>query len=98
LDSDRLPSQRRFLEAYLGNAPEKERETQIYVALLELIEHAFYITDNTRKKLEPLSPEAYFSIAGFDQRLRAWYRKLPLELKWSPANAANAPQSYFLLQ
>jgi hypothetical protein len=100
LTISRLTDQRVLLRTCLPSGPEKSFETQIYVALLELMEHAYQITEHMGKGKAPKleDPGAYFSMSALDQKLRAWYRRLPSQMKWTPANTETAPLSFFLLQ
>lgn len=81
--------------------PEKSMETQIYEALLDLMELAGKITEN----MDPRSqqPDAavdrnqYLRMAALDREFSNWYARLPEQLRWTPANIATAPFSFFLL-
>lgn len=81
--------------------PEKSLETQIYEALLDLMELAGKITEN----MDPRSqgPDAaidrnlYLRMAALDREFSNWYARLPEALLWTPANINSAPFSFFLL-
>ncbi|KAF2013892.1 hypothetical protein BU24DRAFT_483721 [Aaosphaeria arxii CBS 175.79] len=81
--------------------PEKSMETQIYEALLDLMELAGKITEN----MDPRSqiPESvvdrnqYLRMAALDREFSNWYARLPEQLRWTPQNIATAPFSFFLL-
>jgi hypothetical protein len=62
------------------------------------MEHAYHITENMDKLPKLEDPGAYFSMSALDQKLRAWYRRLPSQMKWTPTNIETAPFSFFLLQ
>lgn len=80
---------------------EKSMETQIYEALLDLMELAGKITEN----MDPRSqgPDAvidrnqYLRMAALDREFSNWYARLPDTLRWTPANINTAPFSFFLL-
>lgn len=40
---------------------------------------------------------AYLQAVTLDQQLQAWYRRLPDQLSWIPANIKSAPFSFFML-
>jgi len=81
--------------------PEKSMETQIYEALLDLMELAGKITENMDPRSQ--SPESaidrnqYLRMAALDREFSNWYTRLPESLRWTPANLATAPFSFFLL-
>ncbi|KAF2708012.1 hypothetical protein K504DRAFT_381615 [Pleomassaria siparia CBS 279.74] len=81
--------------------PEKSMETQIYEALLDLMELAGKITENMDPRSQ--SPEStidrnqYLRMAALDREFSNWYARLPESLRWTPANLATAPFSFFLL-
>ncbi|KAH7121057.1 fungal-specific transcription factor domain-containing protein [Dendryphion nanum] len=81
--------------------PEKSMETQIYEALLDLMELAGKITENMDPRSQ--SPESaidrnqYLRMAALDREFSSWYARLPEQLRWTPANIATAPFSFFLL-
>jgi hypothetical protein len=79
---------------------QKSLETQIYEALLDLMELAGKITENIDPSSianDNIDRNAYLRMAGLDRELNSWYARLPEPLKWSPANINTAPFSYFLL-
>ncbi|KAL1596474.1 hypothetical protein SLS60_009120 [Paraconiothyrium brasiliense] len=81
--------------------PEKTLETQIYEALIDLMELAGKITEN----MDPLKQNTesvvdrnqYLRMAALDREFSTWYARLPEQLRWTPANIATAPFSFFLL-
>ena len=81
--------------------PEKSLETQIYEALIDLMELAGKITEN----MDPLKQNTgsvidrnqYLRMAALDREFSTWYARLPEQLRWTPANIATAPFSFFLL-
>ncbi|OCL04444.1 hypothetical protein AOQ84DRAFT_416253 [Glonium stellatum] len=81
--------------------PEKSLETQIYEALLDLMELAGKITEN----MDPRSqgPDAvigrnqYLRMAALDREFSNWYARLLDALRWTPANINTALFSFFLL-
>lgn len=81
--------------------PEKSLETQIYEALLDLMELAGKITENMDPRSQ--SPDSiidrnqYLRMAALDREFSTWYARLPEQLRWTPANIATAPFSFFLL-
>ncbi|PVH95805.1 hypothetical protein DM02DRAFT_689316 [Periconia macrospinosa] len=81
--------------------PEKSLETKIYEALLDLMELAGKITDSMDPRSQ--SPDSvvdrdkYLRMAALDREFSTWYARLPEALKWTPANIATAPFSFFLL-
>ncbi|KAF2186726.1 hypothetical protein K469DRAFT_630689 [Zopfia rhizophila CBS 207.26] len=81
--------------------PEKSMETQIYEALLDLMELAGKITENIDPRSQ--SPDSafdrnqYLRMAALDREFSNWYARLPESLCWTPANIATAPFSFFLL-
>ncbi|PGH26432.1 hypothetical protein AJ80_01930 [Polytolypa hystricis UAMH7299] len=79
---------------------EKSLETQIYEALLDLMELAGKITENMDPRLQGdlhMDHNAYLRMASLDREMNNWYSRLPEQLKWTPANVATAPFSFFLL-
>jgi len=82
--------------------PSKALETQIYEALLDLMELAGKITDNIEARVSMsdtaiIDHDAYLRMAALDREFGRWYAKLPDSLKWSPENIRTAPLSFFLL-
>lgn len=78
---------------------ERNTETLIYEALIDLMELAGRITEN----MDPKSQESvdtrsqYRRMATLDRQFSTWYSKLPEQLRWTPQNVATAPFSFFLL-
>ncbi|KAL5401045.1 hypothetical protein PMIN03_011851 [Paraphaeosphaeria minitans] len=81
--------------------PEKSLETQVYEALIDLMELAGKITENMdplKQSSEPLiDRNQYLRMAALDREFSTWYARLPEQLRWTPANIATAPFSFFLL-
>ncbi|KAF1982586.1 hypothetical protein K402DRAFT_424510 [Aulographum hederae CBS 113979] len=80
--------------------PEKGLETQIYEALLDLMEMAGKIADYTDPQMlttAHIDRTDYLRMAGLDREFGNWYSRLPETLRWTPANIATAPFSFFLL-
>lgn len=81
--------------------PEKSLETQIYEALIDLMELAGKITENMdplKQNSEPIvDRNQYLRMAALDREFSTWYARLPEQLRWTPANIATAPFSFFLL-
>jgi Fungal specific transcription factor domain len=76
----------------------KTLETQIYEALIDLMELAGKITDmRDSKSTTDTDHSAYLRMAALDRELGAWYSKLPKPLQWIPENINTAPFSFFLL-
>jgi len=80
---------------------EKNLETQIYEALLDLMELAGKITENTDSNSGQIDSQvdrnAYLRMASLDRELGVWYARLPDALRWTPQNIQTAPMSFFLL-
>ena len=76
---------------------ERSLETEIYEALIDLMEIAAKLTGDMHS--DPLSSEtgAYFVAATLNHHLRDWYGRLTPRLKWAPEAVEQAPLSYFLL-
>lgn len=82
--------------------PSRTFETQIYEALLVLMELAGKITDNIEARVSMsdtvvIDHDAYLRMAALDREFGRWYARLPDPLKWSPENIRTAPLSFFLL-
>ncbi|KAF2119711.1 fungal-specific transcription factor domain-containing protein [Lophiotrema nucula] len=81
--------------------PEKSMETQIYEALLDLMELAGKITENMDPRSQQpdsvIDRNQYLRMAALDREFSNWYARLPESLRWTPANIATAPFSFFLL-
>lgn len=78
--------------------PAKTLETQIYDALIDLMELAGKITDmRDSKSSTDTDHSAYLRMAALDRELGAWYSKLAKPLQWIPENINTAPFSFFLL-
>jgi hypothetical protein len=76
----------------------KSLETQIYSALLNLMDLATKITERVDTNIQRGDASAYLAVAAVDRDLNTWCRRLPAQLKWTPANIETAPFSFFLLQ
>lgn len=85
----------------LPGGPAKPLETQIYEALLDLMEIAGKIAelDLTSFKGSPRSVdnEAYHRMSALDRQLNTWYSQLSEPLKWKPENIDTSPSSFFLM-
>ncbi|KAF1978720.1 hypothetical protein BU23DRAFT_563628 [Bimuria novae-zelandiae CBS 107.79] len=80
--------------------PEKSLETQTYEALIDLMELAGKITENMdplKQNTESIDRNQYLRMAALDREFSTWYARLPEQLRWTPANIATAPFSFFLL-
>ncbi|KAF2404514.1 hypothetical protein EJ06DRAFT_207395 [Trichodelitschia bisporula] len=80
--------------------PEKALETQIYEALLDLMELAGKITENMDPRSQAdatIDRDAYLRMAALDREFGNWYARLPEPLRWTPHNINTAPFSFFLL-
>jgi hypothetical protein len=78
----------------------KALETQIYEALLDLMELAGKITENMEPRMQldlAIDRDAYLRMAALDREFGSWYSRLPAPLKWTPHNINTAPFSFFLL-
>jgi hypothetical protein len=56
------------------------------------------ITERVDTRADAERTSAYLAAAAIDRDLNTWYRRLPAQLKWTPANIETAPFSFFLLQ
>jgi hypothetical protein len=86
--------------SFLPAGPETGLETQIYEALLDLMELAGKITENMDPRSQTdanIDRDAYLRMAALDREFGNWYARLPEPLKWTPANINTAPFSFFLL-
>jgi len=84
----------------LPAGPGKSRETQIYEALLDLMELAGKITeimDQASKLNTNIDHHVYFRMSALHRELESWYSRLPKTLQWSADNIATLPFSFFLL-
>ena len=81
--------------------PEKSLKTQVYEALIDLMELAGKITENMdplKQNTEPVvDRNQYLRMAALDREFSMWYARLPEQLRWTPENIARAPFSFFLL-
>jgi hypothetical protein len=81
---------------------QKSLETQIYEELLDLMELAGKIAeirDSGEQSGLDIDKQnsAYLYVMNLDRQLQTWYRRLPENLVWKPANIQTAPYSFFLL-
>ncbi|KAF2430447.1 hypothetical protein EJ08DRAFT_243853 [Tothia fuscella] len=86
--------------SFLPAGPETASETQIYEALLDLMELAGKITESLDPRSQAdasIDRDAYLRMAALDREFGNWYARLPDPLKWTPANINTAPFSFFLL-
>lgn len=84
----------------LPNGPELSLETQIYEALIDLMEIAGKAAENreaTAVSGGGFDRTAYKSLVALDRELNSWYSRLPDALKWEPTNIQTAPRSFFVL-
>ncbi|KAK5048536.1 hypothetical protein LTR84_005627 [Exophiala bonariae] len=84
----------------LPAGPAKSRETQIYEALLDLMELAGKITeimDQASKLSTNIDHHVYFGMSALHRELESWYSHLPKTLQWNADNIATSPFSFFLL-
>jgi hypothetical protein len=75
-------------------------ETLIYEALIDLMELAGKITENMDPRSQhstAVDRNQYLRMAALDREFSNWYSRLPEQLRWTPANIAAAPFSFFLL-
>jgi hypothetical protein len=81
--------------------PEKSINTRIYEALIDLMEIAGKIVENTehRKMNQEQTPDqsAYFRMAALDREIHNWAARLPADLRYNEENRATAPFSFYLL-
>ncbi|KAF1955049.1 hypothetical protein CC80DRAFT_475133 [Byssothecium circinans] len=81
--------------------PSKSLETQIYEALLDLMELAGKLTENMDPRSQSpdsvIDRDQYLRMAALDREFSTWYARLPEQLKWTSANIVAAPFSFFLL-
>jgi hypothetical protein len=86
--------------SFLPAGPETGLETQIYEALLDLMELAGKITESLDPRSQAdanIDRDAYLRMAALDREFGNWYARLPEPLRWTPANINTAPFSFFLL-
>lgn len=100
LEVYRLSVEFERLGTSLPAGPEKSRETQIYEALLDLMELAGKITeimDQASKLSTNIDHHIYFRMSSLHKEVESWYSRLPKPLQWTAENIATAPFSFFLL-
>lgn len=97
----RLSKQFASLSACKPAGVHKSLETQIYEELLDLMELAGKIAEiresSESKQDVDKQNSAYLYVMNLDRQLQTWYRRLPENLMWKPANIQTAPYSFFLL-
>lgn len=82
---------------------EKSINTRIYEALIDLMEIAGKIVENTEaRKVDQGSSQspdqsAYFKMAALDRELHNWMARLPTDLRYTEENRKDAPYSFFLV-
>ncbi|OJD40763.1 nitrogen assimilation transcription factor nit-4 [Diplodia corticola] len=84
----------------LPNGPELSLETQIYEALIDLMEIAGKAAENREATAMTGSSSDrtdHRSVVALDRELSGWYSRLPEALRWEPANIQTAPRSFFVL-
>lgn len=79
--------------------PERCLETQIYEALLDLMDMAGTIAEkfNPRELEKSSEEDAYLRMLALERQINSWYTRLPESLKFTSSNAKTAPLSLFLL-
>jgi hypothetical protein len=82
--------------------PQKSQNTRIYEALLDLMEIAGKIVENSEHRrqqnsLETPDQSAYFRMAALDREIHNWAAKLPADLRYTEENRASAPFSFYLM-
>ena len=82
--------------------PERSLNTRIYEALIDLMEIAGKITENTEHRKQIIADQtpdqsAYFRMAALDRELHNWAARLPADLRYTEENRATAPLSFYLL-
>ncbi|KAF9889982.1 hypothetical protein FE257_006662 [Aspergillus nanangensis] len=83
-----------------STAPPKPLETQIYEALMELMELSGKITEimnKVAKRNPTLDHHVYIRMSALDRELETWYLQLPRALQYTTDNVQSAPFSFFLL-
>lgn len=98
----KLSKQFACLSACKPAGVQKSLETQIYEELLDLMELAGKIAeirDSGEQSRQDIDKQnsAYLYVMNLDRQLQTWYRRLPENLVWKPANIQTAPFSFFLL-
>ncbi|KAL4890665.1 fungal-specific transcription factor domain-containing protein [Aspergillus ambiguus] len=80
--------------------PPKTLESEIYHALMELMELSGKITEimnKVAKRNPTLDHHVYIRMSALDRELEAWYMQLPRALQYTTENVQTAPFSFFLL-
>ncbi|GME22539.1 nitrogen assimilation transcription factor nit-4 [Neofusicoccum parvum] len=84
----------------LPNGPGLPLETQIYEALIDLMEIAGRAAESreaTTTAGGSFDRNAYRLLVALDRELNNWYARLPEALRWEPSNIQTAPRSFFVL-
>lgn len=96
-----LSSRFQRLGALKPTGEDRPIETEIYEALLDLMELAGKITENMDSRSisssSPIDRDAYLRMAALDREFGTWLARLPDSLKWTPENIRTAPLAFFLL-
>lgn len=100
LEIYQLTKQFARLGSCMPAGPSKSLETQIYEALLDLMELAGKITEiggSLSHNLQTFNHEVYTRVSALDAELSRWHGRLPPQLRWTNENIQTAPFSFFLL-
>lgn len=105
LEINSLSSQFERLGTCKPAGPEKSLNTRIYEALIDLMEIAGKIVENSDHRRDLIDPSqgqtpdqsAYFRMAALDREIHNWASRLPSDLRYTEENRANAPFSFYLL-
>jgi hypothetical protein len=84
----------------LPAGPSKSLESQIYEALLDLMELAGTIPEiggSLSQNIQSFNHEAYARVSALDSKLSRWHSCLPVQLRWTNDNIQTAPFSFYLL-
>ena len=81
--------------------PKKSLNTRIYEALIDLMEIAGKIVENTELRKHDMGQmpdqSAYSKMASLDRDLHHWLKRLPADLRYTEENRSSAPFSFYLL-
>ncbi|KAL1596561.1 hypothetical protein SLS60_009209 [Paraconiothyrium brasiliense] len=91
-DFDRLIESQTRTYAY-----EKTIETEVYEALLQLMDLLEPLCQTTSIGKNTKPSDSYLKIATLDRTLNDWYAELPERLRWTEDNVRTAPSSFYLL-
>ena len=105
LEIDSLASQFERLGTCKPAGPAKNLNTRIYEALLDIMEIAGKIVENSDHRRHLADPSqgqtpdqsAYFRMAALDREIHNWAARLPSDLRYTEENRKNAPFSFYLL-